>query len=102
MKYLTIALLLIATPCFAQTYSKVDDTTIRSVETKETSTDMTIAQIKHELEGVRNDMTSITDSYNRQMATFQAIEDKYVKMLEEADKLGIEEPKTEITTPIGE
>lgn len=94
MKYLIILLMLLAVPCYAQTYVKVDENTIRAIETKETSIDLTVEEIKHELDGVRKDMENITASYNRQMDTFIAIEEKYESMLSNCEELGIKEKVT--------
>ena len=93
MRYILVIMLTIMSinMCYAQTYSKVDDTTIRCVESKEVSTDMTIAKIKHELEGVRNDMAVITERYNEQMETFKAIEEKYQAMHDNCESLGVKE-----------
>jgi hypothetical protein len=70
----------------AATYTKASDNQI-GVVTEKTET-MTIAEIKHELEGIDNDLARIEAS----KAPFLERMAKYEELLRQCDTLGVKEP----------
>ena len=80
--------------CFAATYIKASDNQI-GVVTEKTET-MTIAEIKHEIEGIQNDIVRIEEAKQPFLDRLE----KYEACLAQCSVLGVKEPVIAPVEPI--
>ena len=94
-----LMVLVLTLVCFegfaASTYIKASDEKIGVVETTETTTELTVAEIKHEIEGIQNDLTKIEESKQPFLDRLE----KYEAMLAQCSVMGIKEP---VKAPVDE
>ena len=90
---MVLVLTLVCFVCFegfaASTYIKASDEKIGVVETTETTTELTVAEIKHEIEGIQNDLVRIEEAKQPFLDRLE----KYEAMLAQCSVLGVVEPK---------
>ena len=92
MKYIAfVVVMLMTSVCFGAECTKIDDTTMRVVETVQNSTDITITQIKHELQGINNDLEVVDDRYAKAKEGLLKKKDVFTTLLTDAENLGIKE-----------
>ena len=77
----------------ASTYIKASNEKIRVIETIERTTETTVAELKHEIDGVDKDLATIEAQYLTVRENFLKRKMALTEALEQCDTLGIAEPK---------
>lgn len=90
-----LLLVMFSVPALASTYIKVDDNTLRVLDTEEKSSDLTVPMIKHEIDGMNRDITV----YEDKIAGCNTRKAKYEEMLIQCEDMDIVE-KTKPVEPI--
>lgn len=94
MKWIVAVLLMVVSvnAYASDIVTKVSDESIKVEQTVKNEVTLTVAQIKHEIQGIDRDIETITTNFNQAVSQFQARKDMFNNLLTECEKLGVKEP----------